>query len=125
MDITPHDILLELDNDDEDDEDFEEDSIQKDDHFIAYIGLLPGSHSSGERVYRGRISKRGNKRVRTALILSAWMAIANSTEMARAYEHYRSKGKTANIAIVKMARKLALRMKAVLRDKKKYEIRNN
>lgn len=98
--------------------------FKKDDHFIAYIGLLPGSHSSGEKEYRGRMSKRGNKRVRTALILSAWMAVANSSEMACAYEHYRSKGKTANIAIVKIARKLALRMKAVLRDKKKYEIRN-
>lgn len=98
--------------------------FKKDDHFIAYIGLLPGSHSSGEKEYRGKISKRGNKRVRTALILSAWMSIANSSEMASAYEHYRTNGKTANIAIIKIARKLALRMKAVLRDKKKYEIKN-
>ncbi|RZW38810.1 MAG: IS110 family transposase, partial [Flavobacteriaceae bacterium] len=89
--------------------------FKKDDHFIAYIGFIPGSHSSGEREYRTRISKRGNKRVRTALILSAWMSIRNNAEMACYYENYRSSGKPANKAIVKIARKLALRMKAVLR----------
>lgn len=99
--------------------------FKKDDNYIAYIGFIPGSHSSGEREYRGSMSKRGNKRIRTALILSAWMSIRNSTEMAWHYEHYRSKGKVANKAIVKVAKKLALCMKAVLRDKKKYEVRIN
>ena len=97
--------------------------FKKDDHFIAYIGLIPSTHSSGEREYRGRISKRGNKRVRTALILSAWMSVRNNPEMAWHYDTYRSNGKKANIAIVKIARKLALRMKAILRDKKEYEIK--
>ena len=95
--------------------------FKKDDHFIAYIGLIPGQRSSGDKEQRGRISKRGNKRIRTALILSSWMAVRNNPEMAYFYETYKSKGKHSNKAIIKIARKLALRMKAVLRDKKKYE----
>lgn len=97
--------------------------FKKDDHYIAYIGLVPGQHSSGDKQRTGKLSKRGNKRIRTALILSAWMSIRNSAEMVGYYETYRSQGKTSNQAIIKIARKLALRMKAVIRDRKKYEFK--
>ncbi|MBT8229402.1 MAG: IS110 family transposase [Bacteroidia bacterium] len=97
--------------------------FKKDDHYIAYIGLVPGRHASAEKDPKGRLSKRGNKRIRTALILSAWMSIMNNPEMAGYYENYKSKGKASNVAIIKIARKLALRMKAVLRDKNKYQSR--
>lgn len=99
--------------------------FKKDDNYIAYIGLVPGQHSSGEKERVGRLSKRGNKRIRTALILSAWMSIRNNPEMVMYYETYKSKGKSSNQAIIKIARKLALRMKAVIRDNKKYEYKSD
>jgi len=96
------------------------DRFKGDDQYLAYIGLIPGCRSSGEKERTGRLSNRGNKRVRTALILSAWMSIRNSSLMNIKYEEYRKRGMTANKAIVKIASKLALIMKAILRDGKEY-----
>lgn len=39
---------------------------------MAYLGLVPGEHSSGERTSRGPITKSGNKHVRRILIEAAW-----------------------------------------------------
>jgi transposase len=39
---------------------------------MAYLGLVPGEHSSGERTRRGPITKTGNALVRRVLIEVAW-----------------------------------------------------
>jgi transposase len=39
---------------------------------MAYLGLVPSEHSSGESRRRGRITKTGNAHVRRALVESAW-----------------------------------------------------
>jgi len=39
---------------------------------MAYLGLVPGEHSSGEKVRRGAITKTGNHYARRALIEGAW-----------------------------------------------------
>ena len=39
---------------------------------MAYLGLVPSEHSSGESVKRGGITKAGNNHARRALIESAW-----------------------------------------------------
>ena len=39
---------------------------------MAYLGLVPSEHSSGERQHRGRITKAGNAHVRRLLIEAAW-----------------------------------------------------
>jgi transposase len=39
---------------------------------MAYLGLVPGEHSSGERTRRGPITKTGNTLVRRLLIEAAW-----------------------------------------------------
>lgn len=41
---------------------------------MAYLGLVPGEHSSGERTHRGGITKTGNTRLRRTLIEAAWHA---------------------------------------------------
>jgi len=41
--------------------------------FASWAGLVPGEQSSGERVRRGRITKRGNRHVRWALVEAAWV----------------------------------------------------
>ena len=41
---------------------------------MAYLGLVPGERSSGEKTRRGGITKTGNSRVRRALIEAAWHA---------------------------------------------------
>jgi transposase len=39
---------------------------------MAYLGLVPSEHSSGNRIRRGSITKTGNSHVRRALIEAAW-----------------------------------------------------
>jgi transposase len=39
---------------------------------MAYLGLVPSEHSSGETTKRGRITKTGNGHVRRVLIEAAW-----------------------------------------------------
>jgi len=40
--------------------------------FMAYLGLVPSEHSSGETQKRGRITRTGNGHVRRILVESAW-----------------------------------------------------
>jgi transposase len=39
---------------------------------MAYLGMVPSEHSSGERVRRGGLTKTGNGRARKVLIEAAW-----------------------------------------------------
>jgi len=39
---------------------------------MAYLGLIPSEHSSGESIKRGAITKTGNGHVRKALVEAAW-----------------------------------------------------
>lgn len=39
---------------------------------MAYLGLVPSEHSSGERHHRGPITKAGNSRCRHVLVQAAW-----------------------------------------------------
>jgi transposase len=39
---------------------------------MAYLGLVPGEHSSGARVRRGRITKTGNGHARRVLVEAGW-----------------------------------------------------
>jgi transposase len=40
--------------------------------FMAFTGLVPTEHSSGDRQYRGGITRAGNAHLRTQLVESAW-----------------------------------------------------
>jgi transposase len=54
--------------------------------FMAFVGLVPSEHSSGERRRQGSITKVGNAHVRRLLIESAWHARRRPTvgyELAR------------------------------------------
>jgi len=39
---------------------------------MAYLGLVPSEHSSGDRQHRGPITKAGNSRCRHVLVQAAW-----------------------------------------------------
>lgn len=95
--------------------------FKKDDNYISYIGFVPSMKASGEKSYTGSMSKRGNKRLRTALVVSAWMSIRSSGVLLAEYQRHKERGLHSNKAIIKIARKLALIMKAVLRDGKLYK----
>ncbi len=88
----------------------------------AYCGLDPQERSSGPLVRFGHISKQGNRLLRFLLGEAAHSAIrpGGDTELRRFYFHLLVK-KPAAVATVATARKLVLRLYAMLRDEISYD----
>ena len=88
--------------------------------FASYLGLVPMSHSSGEKSCNGEKTFRGNKLLGLMLVESAWVTIQHDSIMAAAYGEYckRMKGQKA---IIRIARKLANRIFHVMKNGQKYE----
>lgn len=70
----------------------------------AYFGIVPRISNSNETEHSGRITKRGSKLGRTALVQSALMAQRYSPDLRQFYEHIQAK-KDAGKAIIALARK--------------------
>ena len=101
-------------------------------HFMAWLGLVPGEHSSGPTRRQGPITRCGNRWARTLLVEAAWSyryspkvsriiearaqdidpairAIAWKAQI-RLHHQYRkltAKGKHKNVAVTAVARELA------------------
>lgn len=88
--------------------------------FSSWLGLVPGEWSSGDGQNKGSITRAGNKRARSALVESSWTLISKDAGMRAVYERIKTKS-GAGVAIVAVARRLALAIRAMLRDHKEYE----
>ena len=88
--------------------------------FASYLGLIPVSHSSGEKVSNGEKTFRGNKQIGPMIVESAWVTIQHDSVMAAAYGEYCKRMKPQE-AIIRIARKLSSRILTVLKKGKKYE----
>jgi len=89
----------------------------------AYLGLVPSEFSSGERQRRGRITKRGNARVRWLLVEAGWRVLRSSDPAAaplRAWGERVALRRGKRIAAVALARRLAGILYAVWRDGTSY-----
>jgi transposase len=88
----------------------------------AYFGLTPKLDESGESRRVGHISKQGPSVVRGLLVESAWRAIRSSRVLRKFYERVMA-GQPArrNIAIVAVARKVAVIMRAMLLHGRLYD----
>ena len=92
---------------------------------MAFVGLVPSEHSSGDSVRRGGLAKTGNGRARKTLIEAAWTyarparqtkprpeqppelrAIADKARhrLSRRYRQLTARGKRPQVAIVAVAR---------------------
>lgn len=107
---------------------------------MAYLGLVPSEHSSGERHHRGPITKAGNSRCRHVLVQAAWSYRSRPTvgaELKRRQQgqpsdviahswkaqhrlnkiyHRIAAKKSSRIAVVAAARELVGFLWAVMRD---------
>ena len=107
---------------------------------MAYLGLVPREHSSGNRAHRGSITKAGNSRCRHVLVQAAWNyrlrpAVGVQLEkrqrgqpptvIAHAWKsqhrlhklyHRIANRKSSQVAVVAVARELVGFMWAVMRD---------
>jgi transposase len=88
----------------------------------AYTGVIPSLHSSGGKVYHGKIIKAGNKWLRWAAVESVWPAIKADVRL-RVFYQSRAGRKGSNVAKVATARKLLTIIYRVLKEECPYEIR--
>lgn len=88
--------------------------------FNGFIGLRPGSHSSGDHDWKGRLSYRRHKALRSSLIECAWSTVQKDPVMLQRYNELTQR-LTGKRAIVVIARKLVSRIYAVLKNETPYE----
>jgi transposase len=83
----------------------------------CYAGLTPRRWQSGNSDRQGHISRAGNRQLRKLLVEIAWIGVRRSTWMTTVYENVRrGSDKRKKIAIVAVARRLLVRLWAMLRD---------
>jgi transposase len=90
----------------------------------AYLGLVPSEMSSGEKQFRGRITKAGNGRTRWLLVESAWTIIRNAarpeTAALKEWTERIASRRGRRVAAVALARRLAGILFAMMRDGSEY-----
>lgn len=87
----------------------------------SFTGLTPGEYSSGNSVHRGHISRQGSSRLRYVLVEAAWKAIRKDGSLLRQFERI-AKRSGKKRAIVAVARRLAGRIRAVVREHRGYMV---
>lgn len=91
------------------------------DRFCSYIGLVPSTHSSGEREIHGRVTKRANNMLRTILVESSWVAVRYDPVLALRYDAL-CKRMEKNKAIIRIAKKMLQRIRYVIHNQAEYVI---
>ena len=85
------------------------------DEVSAYAGLTPRQYQSGQTDRRGRITKRGSKLLRSALVECAWCALRYNAWALATWQRLQANGVSKKKAIVGLARKLLIRCWGMLR----------
>lgn len=91
------------------------------DHLAGYCGLVPDERSSGDKMRILGLTKRRNSHLRTALVESAWMSIRVDEGLRQTYQRALAQGKPTQLAIIKVARRLLNRIRAVWQQKRLYD----
>ena len=85
----------------------------------SYAGLIPSTHASGDKLYHGKLVRRGNKWLRWAAVEAVWPAVRSDFDI-RLYFERRKKRKGANSAKVATARRLLTIIYRILKEKRAY-----
>ena len=88
--------------------------------FASYLGLIPTSHSSGEKSGNAGKTFRGNKQLGPMIVESAWVIIRHDSVMAAAYGEYCKRMKPQE-AIIRIGRRLSNRIHNVLKHESIYQ----
>jgi transposase len=91
------------------------------DKICSFVGLVPDVRASDETEKIKGITKRANKETRRVLIQASWVAAGKDPELAKAYHGYKRRMPHQK-AIVKIARKLLSRIRAVWMNQQTYKM---
>jgi len=99
--------------------------FRRKEEFAAFLGLIPSEYSTGESERFGHITKQGSRIVRSLLIEAAWIAVRYDPVLLGKYNRIANNSlgefKYKKIAIVAVARKLAMRLRALLLKGEEYQ----
>ncbi|WP_339296953.1 IS110 family transposase [Paenibacillus sp. FSL R5-0623] len=90
---------------------------------VAFAGIDPSVFASGKfAATRNRITKRGSRQLRYALVMAVQCGLIRSrnTRMKEFYERKRTEGKPHKVALVACANKLVHWLYAILKSKKSF-----
>lgn len=79
----------------------------------SFIGLTSREYSTGETIRRGKITGQGNAQVRAWLIQCAWRALSRDPVLLEKFNRVWRNSGSKKKAIVAVARKLVVRMRAI------------
>jgi transposase len=88
-------------------------------HLHAYAGVIPSTHSSGDRTHHGKIVRAGNRLLRWAAVEAVWPGIRADYDLRCFFERL-ARGKGANKAKVATARRLLTIIYKVLKEGRNY-----
>jgi transposase len=88
-------------------------------HLHAYAGVIPSTHSSGDRTHHGKIVRAGNRWLRWAAVEAVWPSIRADFDLRCFFERL-ARGKGANKAKVATARRLLTIIYKVLKEGRNY-----
>jgi transposase len=91
------------------------------DKLAAYIGLTPSEYSTGQYVRQGRITRCGNKRVRTCAVEACWILITRDPLVRKKYDRLK-RMKGAKRAIIAIARNLMVKIRRILLNNEPYAV---
>jgi len=92
------------------------------DQIRGYAGLRPQIHQSGEFVAtQKRMSKTGNRYLRTAFYMAAMSAVGNNPQFRALYQKKLEAGKRKKVALCHIASKLASITFGVLKNQKPFD----
>jgi transposase len=94
--------------------------FERKEKFGNFLGLIPSDHSSGEQDHKGHISKQGNRWVRGWLIECAWVSLRYDPALLEKYHRVIKSCGSKKKAIVAVAHKLAIRLRALLLTRQEY-----
>jgi transposase len=90
--------------------------------WVAHAGLDPRAHDSGTSIHRpARVSKAGNKHLRSALYMPALVAVRYEPNVRAFYQKLIARGKKPLQAIVAVMRKLLHAIYGMLRHDRDFE----
>lgn len=88
--------------------------------FASFTGLTPSEFSTGDSQRKGHITGQGNKIVRKTLVENSWIAIRFDPVLKKKFIEILHRTQNKKIALVAVARKIALRARAILLHHEPY-----
>lgn len=89
--------------------------------FNSFIGIKPTTYSSGDHDWKGGLTIRRHKSLRSAVVECAWVAIQKDPALSARYQEL-TKRMTGKRAIIVIARKLLSRIYHVWKNEEMYEL---